>query len=74
MLALDAGAHDSRDIELVGAHALQGRSAYQPVIQQQGARWIAYVGHHGGRAANPLTGREEDNAAMERKWREYYGE
>jgi hypothetical protein len=59
--SLSAGAHESRDMELVGAHGLQGRSAYQPVIQQQGERWVAYVGHHAGRATNPLTGREEDN-------------
>ena len=60
-LALNASAHETRDMELVGAHGLQGRSAYQPVIQQQGERWIAYVGHHAGRATNPLTGREEDS-------------
>lgn len=46
---------------LVGAHGLQGRSAYQPVIQHQGGRWIAYIGHHAGRAANPLNGRVEEN-------------
>lgn len=48
-------------MELVGAHGLQGRSAYQSVIQRQGERWIAYVGHLGGRALNPLARREEDN-------------
>ena len=35
-------------MELVGAHDLGGRSAYQPVIHRQGTRWIAYVGHHAG--------------------------
>ena len=46
---------------LVGAHGLQGRGAYQPVIERQGTRWIAYIGHHAGRATNPLTGRVEEN-------------
>ena len=46
---------------LLGHSDLQGRSAYQPVIHEQNGRWIAYVGHHGGRAVNSLTGREEDN-------------
>jgi hypothetical protein len=31
------------------------------VIQRQGQRWIAYVGHHGGRAANPVSGKVEPN-------------
>src|SRR5438093_5251780 len=52
---------EAHDMELVGHDDLQGRSAYQPTIHQQGGRWIAYVGHHGGRARNPLTGADEDN-------------
>src|SRR2546425_6014756 len=52
---------ESRDIELVGYHDLQGRSAYQPLIHKQGDRWIAYIGHHGGRSRNPLSGEEEQN-------------
>lgn len=48
-IALGAAAHEKRDMELVGFHDLQGRAAYQPVIRKQGARWIAYVGHHAGR-------------------------
>ncbi len=52
---------EQRDMRLVGHHDLQARSAYQPVIHQQGARWIAYVGHHGGRKPNALTGRDELN-------------
>jgi hypothetical protein len=48
-------------MRLVGYHDLQGRSAYQPVIQEQDGRWIAYVGHHRGRALNPLTGSAETN-------------
>jgi len=43
---LHAHAHESRDMRLVGFHDLGGRGAYQPVIQRQGERWIAYVGHH----------------------------
>jgi hypothetical protein len=51
---------------LVGYDDLQGRSAYQPVIQRQGDRWIAYIGHHGGtrevpKPVNRLTGVEEFN-------------
>ena len=46
---------------LVGAHDLQGRSAYQPLPVRQGERRIAYVGHHAGEALNPLTGAVEPN-------------
>jgi hypothetical protein len=46
---------------LVGYSDLQARSAYQPVIQKQGNRWIAYIGHHGGDQPNTLTGRNEPN-------------
>ncbi len=49
------------NMELVGYNDLQARSAYQPVIQKQGERWIAYVGHHGGEALNPMTGKMEPN-------------
>jgi len=54
-------AAEAHDMELVGHDELQGRSAYQPTIHKQRGRFIAYVGHHGGRARNPLTGVEEDN-------------
>src|SRR4030095_15959179 len=43
------------------AAARPSRTAYQPTIQKQGGRFIAYVGHHGGKAKNPLTGVDEDN-------------
>jgi len=52
---------EKRDMELMGSHDLQGRSAYQPLIHRQGDRWIAYVGHHGGLSRNPLSGGEEHN-------------
>src|SRR5256885_5831587 len=52
---------ESRDMELVGYHDLQGRSAYQPLVHRQGGRWIAYIGHHGGLSRNPLSGAEEPN-------------
>jgi hypothetical protein len=52
---------DAKNMRLVGSHDLQGRSAYQPLTEQQGNRWIAYVGHHGGNALNPLTGQIEPN-------------
>ena len=67
VLAAGANAQDPREGEealnmrLVGYDDLQGRSAYQPIIQQQGERWIAYIGHHMGRHLNPLTGEEESN-------------
>lgn len=51
----------AENMRLLGHSDLQGRSAYQPVIEQQGNRWIAYVGHHAGRSLNPLSGRIEDN-------------
>jgi hypothetical protein len=54
-------AAQARNMELVGHDDLQGRSAYQPTIHRQRGRWIAYVGHHGGRARNPLTGADEDH-------------
>jgi hypothetical protein len=46
---------------LVGYNDLQGRSAYQPIVQNQAGKFIAYVGHHGGSALNPLTGQIEPN-------------
>jgi hypothetical protein len=46
---------------LLGHEELQGRSAYQPTVHEQNGRWIAYVGHHGGRVMNPLSGRDEDS-------------
>src|SRR5262245_15851987 len=57
---------EAKDMALVGSHDLQARSAYQPTIHNQGGRWIAYIGHHGGtkevpRPRNPLTGAEEFN-------------
>jgi hypothetical protein len=52
---------ESKNMDLVGYSDLQGRSAYQPTIHKQGNRWIAYIGHHGGSAMNPLTGIMEDN-------------
>jgi hypothetical protein len=52
---------EARDMQLVGHHDLQARTAYQPVIHQQGNRWIEYIGHHGGAQVNPLTGNNENN-------------
>lgn len=51
----------SLNMKLIGENDLQGRSAYQPTIHRQGDRWIAYIGHHGGKALNALTGQEEFN-------------
>jgi hypothetical protein len=62
---------ESLNMELVGTNDLQARSAYQPIIQRQGNRWILYAGHHavgtnpvtGVRlpSFNPLTSRDEPN-------------
>jgi len=52
---------EKMNMELLGSDALQARSAYQPTIAKQGDRWILYVGHHGGKSVNPLTGNAEDN-------------
>jgi hypothetical protein len=52
---------EKSNMDLVGYNDLQARSSYQPVIHKQGNRWIAYVGHHGGKQLNPLTGKEEYN-------------
>ena len=57
---------ESKNMKLTGYNDLQGRSAYQPVVEKQGGRWIAYVGHHGGtkekpQHLNPLTKQNEDN-------------
>ncbi len=49
------------NMALVGYNDLQARSAYQPTIQKQGNRWIAYIGHHGGEQMNPITGKMEPN-------------
>src|SRR5258706_1107255 len=52
---------EARNMRLVGYSDLQARTAYQPTIQKQGKRWIAYVGHHGDKKINPLNGKLEDN-------------
>ncbi len=59
--AADTTKPESRNMKLVGYSDLQGRTAYQPTIQKQGNRWIAYVGHHGDKKLNPLSGKQEDN-------------
>jgi len=55
------GVESSKNMSLDGYNDLQGRTAYQPTIQKQGNRWIAYIGHHGDIKLNPLTGKMEDN-------------
>ena len=66
LAAVTVEAAEQRNMRLVGMDDLQARSAYQPVIHyqqsgQQNRRWIAYVGHHGGKRMNPLTGQVELN-------------
>ncbi len=55
------GGAEKHDMDLVGYNDLSGRSAYQPVVHHQGDKWIAYIGHHGGKNPNPVTGKMEDN-------------
>src|SRR5262245_43820593 len=57
---------EASNMRLLGHSDLQARSAYQPTIHQQGNRWIAYIGHHGGtddipEPLNPATGKPEPN-------------
>jgi hypothetical protein len=52
---------EKNNMDLVGSDALQARSAYQPLVHRQGNRFILYVGHHGGRTLNPLSGQQEDS-------------
>jgi len=57
---------EASNMKLLGWGDLQARSAYQPTIHQQGGRWIAYIGHHGGtddipKPVNPMTGQAEAN-------------
>lgn len=49
------------NLNLVGQHDLQGRSAYQPIVHRYGERRILFVGHHAGEALNPLSGHVERN-------------
>jgi hypothetical protein len=51
----DEGKAESKNMKLVGLNDLQARSAYQPIVHEQGGRFIAYIGHHGGEAPNPLN-------------------
>lgn len=55
------GQEEAKNMRLVGYHDLSARTAYQPTIKKQGDRWIAYIGSHGGRMVNPLTGQMEEN-------------
>src|SRR6476646_10414928 len=52
---------EARNMQLVGFNDLQNRSAYQSLIHQQGGRFIAYIGHHGGSHVNPMNGKMENN-------------
>ncbi|MEI6550132.1 MAG: hypothetical protein WCO34_07115 [Betaproteobacteria bacterium] len=59
--ATNPDAEQAMNMKLVGYSDLQARTAYQPTIQKQGNRWIAYIGHHGDKKINPLNGKIEDN-------------
>jgi hypothetical protein len=52
---------EQRDMALLSHNDLQARTAYEPTIHRQGDRYIAYIGHHGGRMPNPQTGQTEPN-------------
>src|SRR5207245_5230913 len=68
LLAIAAVAQPQKEeksnMQVVGYNDLQARSSYQPTIHQQGQRWIAYIGHHGGSLPNPLTGKQQDNGTL----------
>ncbi|MDB5544258.1 MAG: hypothetical protein JWO64_1407 [Hyphomicrobiales bacterium] len=59
--AYDASKTEALNLRQVGWNDLAARTAYQPTIKQQGARWLLYVGHHGGRTLNPLNNQQEEN-------------
>jgi len=61
LIAFPCAAQEGANMALVGFNDLQNRSAYQPVVHRQGSRWIAYIGHHGGKSLNSLTGAVELN-------------
>src|SRR5262249_48295346 len=57
---------EAKNMRLVGYNDLQARSAYQPTIQKQGDRYIAYIGHHGGtpdvpKPMNKMRGKKKYN-------------
>ncbi len=49
--------HEKKNVELVGHNDLQGRGSLQVTARGD---WV-YVGHHNGRALNPMTGVDEWN-------------
>lgn len=58
---------DSKNIELIGYHDLQGRDALQVAVMNDatgGNGRYVYVGLHPGKKLNPLTGQEEFNGTM----------
>ena len=59
----NTGGHGSEswNMRLVGYHDVQGRGTYQPVIERQGDRWIAYLGLGAGSAENNFNGETEWN-------------
>ena len=59
--AADSSKPEAKNMRLVGYNDLQGRTAYQPTIQKQGDRWIAYIGHHGDYRLNAQSGKMENN-------------
>jgi len=70
-LAAQSDPSERKNMALVGFNDLQNRSTYQPVVHQQGVRYILYAGHHAlGTnpvtnaplpSFNPLTGMNEPN-------------
>jgi hypothetical protein len=52
---------ESLNMELIGHHDVQGRGTYQPVIEKQGDRWIAYLGLGNGSAVNDFNGETQWN-------------
>ncbi|HEY4355267.1 MAG TPA: hypothetical protein VGN16_05940 [Acidobacteriaceae bacterium] len=54
------------NMRLIGYEDLEGRPAYQLVIQRQGDRWIAYIGTQAGKTPqlNRLNGKAEPNGTL----------
>lgn len=55
-------APSSKDMELVGSHPLQARSAYEPSVHRYpDGRYILFVGHHEGQMPDTETGEVVEN-------------
>ena len=59
-----SSAAERREEQYAGSSAIttcRRAALISPPFTSRDQRWIAYIGHHGGSQANPLTGKQEDN-------------